>query len=255
MKPKLSDAPNDQVAGAETALDAILRCLEVLSTSDVSQIGPSMQLASARPHEPRSAPSGVPTAEEGSAPTASTGASTHSSGGSAAAGLGLAPAPVAGGTAAPVAGSDAGPGPSTNSDVDDVPHSGSSSSIAPPQHGPGAAAETAGSTASSPDRREPGGSQQHAHPPRGDANRARVVHGLVGILRPWEHSRRSQQAALLVLGNILEAAEESGDGRLLLECSSSLEEGLSRVAAEVADEDEAPDFARWGALPRWRLAR
>lgn len=31
-----------------------------------------------------------------------------------------------------------------------------------------------------------------------------VIGGLVAALMPWEHSKRSQQAALLVLGNIIE---------------------------------------------------
>lgn len=36
-----------------------------------------------------------------------------------------------------------------------------------------------------------------------------VIRGLVATLMPWEHSKNSQEAALLVLGNILDNALES----------------------------------------------
>lgn len=91
--------------------------------------------------------------------------------------------------------------------------------------------------------------------------RASVIRGLVSVLTPWEHSRRSQRAGLLVLGNILgnvlEAAEGEGggdvgrdDARLLVsQCAVELENGLTATASAGAGdgsdgEVDAPECDR-----------
>lgn len=85
-----------------------------------------------------------------------------------------------------------------------------------------------------------------------------MIRGLVKILTPWEHSRRSQRAALLVLGNILgNALQETtkgdsggvGDAQLSEYCMCSKElrsavtarsfegEGEGEAKAELSEQD------------------
>lgn len=82
--------------------------------------------------------------------------------------------------------------------------------------------------------------------PSGETIRADAIRGLVQVLQPWDFSRECQQTSLLVLGNILEAAEESQDSRVRRQCSQALEDGLSALKDDrfVDDDDEPDDEAR-----------
>ncbi|CAM9347356.1 unnamed protein product, partial [Laminaria digitata] len=105
LETRSSDLSYEQLGSAETGLDALLRCLEMLSTSELSSIGPSP------PHPP--IPNATPVSNDVAVAVATSGVSAVTSA------------------------------------------------------------------------------------------RGSVMRGLVKALMPWEHSRRSQRAALLVLGNIL----------------------------------------------------
>lgn len=76
-----------------------------------------------------------------------------------------------------------------------------------------------------------------------------VIRGLVAVLMPWEHSKRSQQAALLVLGNMIENDLEND---LEKDLQSNPEHGpddAKEIAGSVVDVrgdgDETP--AAWGS--------
>lgn len=103
--------------------------------------------------------------------------------------------------------------------------------------------------------------------------RGRVIRGLVSVLTPWEHSRRSQRAALLVLGNVLENSIEEDAGAVggvkstegarsaSESCAVELDRGLAALAAggtgEWAEEDEGDAAAaagRWAVISSWSLS-
>lgn len=70
-----------------------------------------------------------------------------------------------------------------------------------------------------------------------------IIRGLVRALVPWEHSRRSQEAALIVLGNVLESAEDCGDPRVRHACVMGLEDELVVITGSAEGEEE--DEGKW----------
>lgn len=108
-----------------------------------------------------------------------------------------------------------------------------------------AAARSPGVEVPSGESRAEGGAVGRA-PASAETIRADAIRGLVQVLQPWDFSRECQQTSLLVLGNILEAAEESQDPRVHRQCSQALEDGLSTLKGDpfVDDDDEPDDEAR-----------
>lgn len=186
-----------QLGGVETGLDSLLRCLEVLSTSEASSIGPS----SFTPQELSSVRTAVPV-------------TTSASGDKAL--------------------------PETEAELD-----GSG----------GVPSTTMGNSCPAPEGAEftSGGGQISV--------RGKIIRGLVGVMEPWEHARRSQRAALLVLGNVLDnvleaAEEEAGKSgqtpRLVFECAVELESGLMRCspAGESVEGGEEAEEGERGRVDR-----
>lgn len=215
-------------------MDVLLRCLEVLSTSDISSIGPSIShvddqpLSSATalaPQESHSVVAAIPDTEgpivERNAQPAI--AQSHSA------------------ATNPIAGAADGDVLSPGQDEQ------ARRTSAPPESK--IAYDGSGNTA----ERDDGAalSRRAAPPEEGEGGvggarvRASIVRGLAGALQPWEHSRTSQQAALLVLGNILEAAEDGGDSPVLRECKAALEDALGdRASVGDGEEDRDGGHAR-----------
>lgn len=77
--------------------------------------------------------------------------------------------------------------------------------------------------------------------------RGAVIRGLVAALVPWEHSRRTQRAALLVLGNVLgNALDEDPEGYSGgVEDAGDESEALSASEACASEMDRA--LAAWDA--------
>lgn len=87
--------------------------------------------------------------------------------------------------------------------------------------------------------------------PTRSEKRGSVIRGLIAVLEPWEHSRRVQRAALLVLGNVFgNALEEdsemnaaAGGSGAAEACAVEIDQGLkaSRTGGEeerVQDDDK-----------------
>lgn len=95
--------------------------------------------------------------------------------------------------------------------------------------------------------------------------RGSVLRGLVAALVPWEHSRQTQRAALLVLGNVLENAfdevpdatsDAMNNGRgahrnVSGSCAADLDKALAALATEGpgewADEGEGQEEGAAGS--------
>lgn len=73
-----------------------------------------------------------------------------------------------------------------------------------------------------------------------------VIQGLVATLMPWEHSKNSQEAALLVLGNILDNALENAPDRVPDDDRSGVPDG---TAAEGAVGPSTSSCVREGETP------
>ncbi|CAN0222527.1 unnamed protein product, partial [Ectocarpus fasciculatus] len=153
LQSRSGDLGYEKLGGTETGFDALLRCVEVLTTSDVSAVGP--------PPPPAAAP------------------------------------PPA--VAAPPALAQA------SGEQSQQPHDEQ-----PPKRRKLTEERTTEGTA---DGGEDCERTSKTRPPLSRSEiRGRVIRGLVSALTPWEHSRRSQRAALLVLGNVLENAIEEDAG-------------------------------------------
>lgn len=206
----------NQLGGTETGFDALLRCLEVLTTSEVSGVGPPPSPAAAEP----------PVVVD--------------------------PPPLA----------QASGELSQQQQHDEQPRKRRKLAEEGTAEGPtngsngGENCEAAGEV-------QPETSKTRPSLSRGEM-RGQVIRGLVSALTPWEHSRRSQRAALLVLGNILENAIEEDAGAIggvkstegarsaSESCAVELDRGLAALAAggtgEWAEDDERDPAA---AVRRW----
>lgn len=69
--------------------------------------------------------------------------------------------------------------------------------------------------------------------------RASIIQGLVRVLTPWEHSRKTQRAALLVLGNVAENVLDGSSPSVARDCRRYLEDTLVGTTAPAASVWEA----------------
>eukprot|EP00752_Nemacystus_decipiens_P017807 g15965.t1 len=168
LNSRSTDLAYEKLGGTETGLDVLLRCLEVLSTSEVSSLGPAPPAALA-----------APTGAAGPPADATAGAVSRA---------GAETAEGAGGTSQ-VRDSE---GQRTKrrkvEEREGAEQRGEEGSVKASHNGEAASTAAAGAAGPACRRKE---------------RRGRVIRGLVATLVPWEHSRRIQRAALLVLGNVL----------------------------------------------------
>lgn len=77
--------------------------------------------------------------------------------------------------------------------------------------------------------------------------RGSVIRGLVRILEPWEHTRRTQKAALLVLGNVLEnVLEVAAGGSGAEQVSALVRETVWGLEEEVEAGDSGGNLKEGG---------
>ncbi|CAM9705724.1 unnamed protein product [Ectocarpus sp. 8 AP-2014] len=217
LQSRSGDLAYEKLGGTETGFDSLLRCLEVLTTSEVSGVGPPPSPAAAQP----------PVVDD------------------------------------PPALAQASGEVSQQQQHDEQPRKRRKLAEEGTSEGPTNGGENCGAACEV----EPETSKTRPSLSRGEMRR-RVIRGLVSALTPWEHSRRSQRAALLVLGNILENAieEDAGavggvksteGGRSASEsCAVELDRGLAAFAAggagEWAEDGERDPAAAVGRLGKNR---
>lgn len=273
------------MGGSETGLDVLLRCLEVLSTSEVSSIGPSVP-----PQHPSAASSAelpAPVDVDRALPTGSEttlSAVVSKAGGSNTGGAAMTAAAVNGNEDASLLEGDT----NAASTPGEAAESAAEATIT-------AAREKVfneGVASGEPrERTDSSGGRAGGVPcnmvlvtttdvkslRRGSVGsgaveggvRQRVIRGLVKALAPWEHSRRSQRAALLVLGNVLENVVEREEHEiardspvLVRQCAIELDKGLlgggnsSGGQDEEEEEEEEPqEDQRIESGPRGRWVK
>ena len=176
-----------QLGGRETGLDVLLRCLEVLSTSEASSLGPASPSPAVLAAPPGTTDPSADATGVGAGPMAAAEAAGEVGGASA---VRESEKQEQEKKRRKVGGQEGG-GPAGEGDESKARRIGDGEAVT----------ATATSTTATPAflRRRRRGS---------------VVGGLVAALVPWEHSRRIQRAALLVLGNVLGNAleEDSEEG-------------------------------------------
>ncbi|CAB1100716.1 unnamed protein product [Ectocarpus sp. CCAP 1310/34] len=203
LQSRSGDLAYEKLGGTETGFDALLRCLEVLTTSEVSGVGPPSSPAAAEP-------------------------------------------PVV--VDPPALAQDSGE-LSPKQQLNEQPRKRRNLAEESTEEGP----TNGGGDCEAACEVQPETSKTRPSLSRGEM-RGRVIRGLVSALTPWEHSRHSQRAALLVLGNILENAIEEDAGavggvkspegarRASESCAVELDRGLAALAAggtgEWAEDDE-----------------
>ncbi|CAN0304046.1 unnamed protein product [Ectocarpus sp. 6 AP-2014] len=197
LQSRSGDLAYEKLGGTETGFDALLRCLEVLTTSEVSGVGPPPSPAAAEP-------------------------------------------PV---VVDPPALMQASGELSQQQQHDEQPRKRRKLAEEGTAEGP----TNGGENCEAACEVQPETSKTRPSLGRGEM-RGRVIRGLVSALTPWEHSRRSQKAALLVLGNILENAIEEDAGAVggvkstegarsaSESCAVELDRGLAALAAGGAGE-------------------
>ena len=250
---QLSPGDRKQVGGTETGLDCLLRCLEVLSTSEISSIGPY----SPDGFQSTAAQSATLEGEQASPMKAFVGEGASDP------------------TAAP-ANADA-LGPNNRGAVASVYHTVQHktteviSSVGPATPGGGTGSldnnDTAGQTAAmipakdgKLSEEEILGDHEGCNSVSGDTNtpaavdvmgkgverrggvRGNVIRGLARILEPWEYVRQTQTTALLVLGNVLQNVLEAEAGGLDAEQASALvQESVFELEKGVAISGSGDD--------------
>lgn len=266
-----------QLGGAETGLDILLRCLEVLSTSEVSSIGPSIP-----PQHPSCSSAEVPAPADidqalpvGSVATLS---AVIEAGNSDIGGAAIAAAAADGSEDAclPEAQTNATSAPEEAADLSVEAAIAVTrgnifnAAVAPAEPresmvGPSGGVERflcSMAPATTNVKSLCGGSVGSGAVEGGV--RQRVIRGLVKTLVPWEHSRRSQRAALLVLGNVLGNVVDGVENKvgqdsqlLVRRCAIELDQGLSGggdlsegVQEEEEDEQEE-QRSKSGRGDRW----
>ncbi|CAN0558820.1 unnamed protein product, partial [Ectocarpus sp. 12 AP-2014] len=161
LQSRSGDLAYEKLGGTETGFDALLRCLEVLTTSEVSGVGPPLSPAAAEP----------PVVVDPPALTQASGELSQQH--------------------------------KHNEQPRKRRKLAEEGTTERPTNG--------GENCEAACEVQPETSKTRPSLSRGEM-RGRVIRGLVSALTPWEHSRHSQRAALLVLGNILENAIEEEAG-------------------------------------------
>ncbi|CAN0053376.1 unnamed protein product [Ectocarpus sp. 4 AP-2014] len=216
LQSRSGDLAYEKLGGTETGFDALLRCLEVLTTSEVSGVGPPPSSAAAEPPVVVDSPALAQASGELSQQQQHDEQSRKRR-------------KLAEGTAE---------GPTNG----------------------GENCEAVCEVQTETSKTRPSLS-------RGEM-RGRVIRGLVSALTPWEHSRRSQRAALLVLGNIFENAIDEDAGAVggvkstegarsaSESCAVELDRGVAALAAggagEWAEDDERDPAAAVGRVGKNR---
>lgn len=267
-----------QLGGAETGLDILLRCLEVLSTSEVSSIGPSIppqhpSCSSASLPAPADVDEALPVGsvatlsaviEAGDCDTGGAAVAAAAADGSEDACLpegqtNAASAPEEAADLSVEAAIAATRGPIFNAGV--APVEPRESVVGP---GGGAGRFLCSMALATTNVKSLRGGSVGSGAVEGGV-RQKVIRGLVKALVPWEHSRRSQRAALLVLGNVLGNVvdgvenEVGQDSQLLVRrCAIELDQGLlggadfsEGVHEEEEEEEQEEQGSKSSRGDRW----